>query len=185
MNKPEEPKNAKGDQVNEIDQIREIIVGYNLRELKRKLLFLENKINDSVQEVESKSIEKITQLDNVYKSLVEKSSELLTEKLSSNNEQMDDLTEKLHALEKSVNQLETSVKERISHVEQEYENKLKVIEQKGQSMIDDLKESFDSNIKELASHKMDRGALAGLMNELALQIDKQNTSEEDQNITND
>ncbi len=165
---------------NEIDRLRELIIGPNLREIRRKLLYLDNKIRESAENIQLNNKEQLEIQDSTQKKQLDESITKANKEINDLSNQITTLKSNILSIENSVNDWKTKMEDQINSFEKLILKSRAEIEQENKKSIKELHFDFDKKLRELAENKMDRITLAGLMNALASQIGPQNSEDRDQ-----
>ena len=157
-----------------IDKIRDILFGSQTRQIEKKLITMEGKIDKEIASLRSETKTTLDTLEQFLRKELQSLSDQLTSEKSERAESVENLSDKItetkKALEKKLSQLSDKVikdqRETQEQILQQAKNLLEEMHQKN----DALQKRMDQSMEELAHEKADRLALANLMIEAAMRL---------------
>ena len=157
-------------EVENISKIRDILFGNNMSEYEQRFEQLEDKLAKAIAESRSDADKKIASLE----TLLKKEFKLLNDKVLEEEESRIKSDKKLMAeiesLESSLGKFKQQTSENFADVNQQiHQLNLELNEQLNQ-LKNTLQERMDASTSQLQNNKMDRSALAMMLNDLAYKI---------------
>ena len=163
-----------------VDKIRDILFGNQMRDFDRKFSHLEERIASDLAAMRK---ENANQMDSLQ-AYVDSEVEILTSKLSSEERiRIDELSELDDALKKSAKQIEQKIAETVKTIDkQSREINQKILKQSQDfngelsSQIEQTRKRMDDYRQELSLGKVDKSVLAEMLNSLAMQLNQDESS---------
>jgi DNA repair exonuclease SbcCD ATPase subunit len=173
--------NEEHDAGDNVDKIRDILFGQQLRDFERKFAQIEDRLNSDLESLRGESQRQNESLQ----TYIDSEAEILSGKLKTESEtrqqQLDDLQDELKKLSR---QIETRLSDLSGQIEQQArdfnQKLLKHSQEAGAAMKqqqEQLRQRMDEQHRSLSDGKVDRSALAEMLTSLALQL----TADEDRN----
>ncbi len=170
-NNKEIEENVGGDNV---DTIRDILFGSQMKEIERKHHQLENQISESLSSLHQDNLSQLENLQSYVESEIDIASSKLESEQNTRESQLDELDSKY---QKAFKQLEQKIDDLAKSIEenaQETNKKLLKMSQDFNSDLlakaEELKKRADSQQQALSTGKVDKNALAEMLNTLAIQL---------------
>jgi len=163
-----------------VDKIRDILFGNQMRDFDRKFSQLEDRIASDLAAMRK---ENANQMDSLQ-AYVDSEVEILTSKLSSEEKsRIDELSELDDALKKNVKQIEQKIAETVKTIDkQSREINQKILKQSQDfngeliSQMEQTRKRMDDYRQELSRGKVDKTTLAEMLNSLAMQLNQDESS---------
>ena len=163
-----------------VDKIRDILFGNQMRDFDRKFSQLEERIASDFAAMRK---ENANQMDSLQ-AYVDSEVEILTSKLSSEEKsRIDEISELDDSLKKSVKQIEQKIAETIKTIDkQSREINQKLLKQSQDfnndlsSQMEQTRKRMDDYRQELSQGKVDKSVLAEMLNNLAMQLNQEESS---------
>jgi len=159
-----------------VDKIRDILFGNQMREFDLKFSQLEERLANDLAAMRK---ENTNQMDSLQ-TYVDSEVEILTSKLSSEEKsRIDELSELDGALKKAVKQIEQKIAETVKTMDkQSREINQKILKQSQDfsgelnSQLEQSRKRMDDYRQELSRGKVDKSVLAEMLNSLAMQLNQ-------------
>ena len=172
-----DPIGVEADELDNVDKIRDILFGNQMRELDRKFAQLEDRIASDFSAIRKESTNQVDSLQ----SFVESEIEILTSKLTNEEKtraaQLDDVDDEI---KKSVRQINEKIAELIKSLDkQSRDTNQKILKQSQDfsgelsSQMDQTRKRMDGYNQELTLGKVDKTILAEMLSSLALQLNQE------------
>lgn len=171
---------VEADEQDNVDKIRDILFGNQMRELDRKFAQLEDRIASDFSAARKENTNQVESLQ----SFVESEIEILTSKLSNEEKtraaQLDDVDDEI---KKNVRQINEKVAELVKSLDkQSRDTNQKILKQSQDfsgelsSQMDQTRKRMDGYNQELTVGKVDKTALAEMLSSLALQLNQEDSN---------
>jgi len=168
---------VEADEQDNVDKIRDILFGNQMRELDRKFAQLEDRIASDFSAMRKESSNQVESLQ----SFVESEIEILTSKLTSEEKtrtaQLDDVDDEI---KKSARQINEKIAELVKSLDkQSRDTNQKILKQSQDfsgeltGQMDQTRKRMDGYNQELTLGKVDKTALAEMLSSLALQLNQE------------
>jgi vacuolar-type H+-ATPase subunit I/STV1 len=152
--------------ITELETVRDILFGQQVRQHQQKHAELETLVNSSVQqlrdEMNSMSLEINARIDQVCESLAAEEQQRVTE--------IQGVNENLQAIESSIAQLEAACQTTDNDLQDQLLNHADQVKQQQQQLHDELTEALRQAVEKLSRDKADRTSLASLLSGIANQL---------------
>lgn len=165
------PENAD---VESVDKIRDILFGNQMREFDRRYAQLEDSVSGDIESLRKENALQIESLQTFIESEIAILAKKLTSEEKVRIEEMDNLDSEL---KKSVKQIDSKIAEvgksldsQSSSINQKILKQSKDFNAEMNSQFDQSRKRMDSYKQELSNGKIDKSALAEMLNSLAMQI---------------
>ena len=175
--KPKQPQKALGDDVeNNVDQIREILFGGQMRDYESRFADLENQLVQRMERMGAEFEKRIERLNTYAKREIDKLSERIK---SERKDRVADIKNGARDLKDMTNQVESwfgEVEDRLDTESKDLRNSLHEQSDELAALIaetrDQLNAALVSETRGLADAKLAREDLAGLLSEVSLRLTK-------------
>ncbi len=155
------PENADGN----VEQIREILFGGQMRDYERRFADLEERLTRNVEQISQSFENRLEQLDDFAKRELEKFSALLEQERSAREQGSEQGAKELHDLSQRADTQFAEFQERLRDNIEELSSVIHDTEKQ-------LKESLAAEAKKVADMSVRREDLAALLNDLANRLTK-------------
>lgn len=160
--------------VENIDKIRDILFGSQTRQIDKKLIAMDGKIDKEIASLRSETKTTFDTLEQFVRKELQSLSDQLTSEKSGNAESVENLAGKISdtrkTLDKKISQLNDKVikdqRETQEQILQQAKNLMEEMHQKN----DVIQKRLDQSVEELAYEKTDRLTLANLMMEAGMRL---------------
>ena len=157
-----------------VDQIRDILFGSQMKDYERKFSRLEERILKEVSRLKEESNKRFDSLE----TFMNKEVESLSDKLKSEKESRDDSVNELltelnntaKSLEKKLRTLESSTEKDVRALRQSIMDQSKTLLSEISHKHDEGMTIFDRSVNELRDEKITRSTLSGLLTEVAIRL---------------
>ncbi len=168
------PEPVENSELDNVDKIRDILFGNQMRDFDRKFQQLEDRISNELNNLRKENSLQIESLQTFIESEVEILSNKISAEENARVEQIDDLDDeikkatkqldkKLADLSKLLDTQSRDINQKMLKQSQDFNNELT-------NQIEQTRKRMDDYRQELASSKTDKSVLAEMFNSLALQI---------------
>lgn len=165
-----------------VDKIRDILFGNQMRDFDRKFAQLEERVGHDIASMRKENANQIETLRAFVESEIEILSSRLLSEETARNEAQDELEEKLKKtvkqfdqklteLGKSLDQLTRDTNQKIFKQSQEFSGELS-------SQLEQTRKRMDGYRQDLNLAKMDKSVLAEMLNSMAMQINQEDIGSE-------
>lgn len=172
-----EEKNTTNGELREganVDKIRDILFGSNMREYEKRFARLEERLNKSSEALREDLKKRFDSLESYVREEMESINQRLKAEKSERSESLKELTRETRdsskALEKKLSQLEDQLSSAQGDLRTRILEQSKTFGIQIQKSKDELEAALESEAKTLRSDKTDRAMLADLFTELALRL---------------
>ena len=177
MSADPEEKNAANGELREganVDKIRDILFGSNMREYEKRFARLEEKLTKSSDALRDDLKKRFDTLESYVREEIESLGQRLKNEKAERTETTKEFTRETRdtskALEKKLSQLEDALESAQGDLRSRILDQSKALGSQIQKAKDDLEASLESEAEALRNEKTDRAALADLFTELALRL---------------
>jgi DNA repair exonuclease SbcCD ATPase subunit len=177
MSADHEEKNAANGELREganVDKIRDILFGSNMREYEKRFARLEERLTKSSDALRDDLKKRFDTLETYVREEIESLGQRLKNEKSERTESLKEQTRESRdtskALEKKLSQLEDSLESAQGDLRSRILEQSKTLSNQIQKVKDELETSLETEAETLRNDKTDRAALADLFTELALRL---------------
>jgi DNA repair exonuclease SbcCD ATPase subunit len=157
-----------------IDRIRDIIFGTQMRDYERRFARLEERLLKESSELREDIKQRFDQLDRYTRNEVDALSERLKSEHNTRGAALNELTHELRELAKSTEtrtmQLDEHATKNVSELRQQLLDQAQQLSEDLRARFDDLAAIVEHEASELRTNKTDRAALAALFTEMATRL---------------
>lgn len=172
-----EEKNAPNGEVREganVDKIRDILFGSNMREYEKRFARLEDRLTKSSEALRDDLKKRLDTLESYVREEIESLGQRLKSEKGERTEALKELIresrESSKALEKKLAQLEDALQSAQGDLRLRILEQSKLLSGQIQKSKEELQAALDSEAETLRNEKTDRAALADLFTEVALRL---------------
>jgi hypothetical protein len=174
MSSEDKKKNGTGGAgIENLDKVRDILFGAQIQDVDKRFSKLEDLLHKETRNISDETNKRLSSLENYIK----KEMEALTNQLGSEKDERDgadrDLGEKIKDVDKKVAQLKTETAGSQRDLNKQILDQSKTLRDEVQKTSRELTAAFDKAMKELQDRKTDRTALAALLQEMAMRLNKE------------
>ena len=171
---PSETPSNDTDSGDNVDRIRDILFGQQLREFERKFQQIESRLNEDLESLRSE----LGQQGESLQSYIDSEIGILDSKLKgeadTRQQQLDDLQDELKKTARQIDARLNDLAAQLAEQGREYNQKLLKLQQDISAELkkagNNLRERLDERYRELSEAKVNRSALAEMLTTLALQL---------------
>lgn len=181
LGKPQEPENRRpqpgAPPAENVDKIREILFGSNIREYERRFAQIEARLSKEVAEIKEETRRRLNALEisasREIESLNSRIEKERQERGEGGEKLSQDITELANNLERKARQIE----DRGIRIEREFRDQMlaqsRSASEELRGKIEEVIETMNRMSSELRERKVDRGAMAAVLNEIAMRLNNE------------
>ncbi len=170
----ESPETADSDTGDNVDKIRDILFGQQLREFERKFAQIEDRLNSDLDALRGESQRQNESLQTYIDSEAEILSGKLKNEADARQKQLDDLHDELKKLARQIDGRLSDLSARIEEQGRDFNQKLLKHSQEAsaelQKLQEQMRQRMDKQHRDLNQSKVDRSLLAEMLTSLAMQL---------------
>ena len=170
-----------------VDQIRDILFGSQMKDYERKFSRLEERILKEVSRLKDDNNKRLDSLEAFIKKEIESLSDKLKSEKSDRSDSIKELAVELagstKALEKKINALENSTEKDVRDIRQALLDQSKTLLDEISNKHDEGMTIFDRSVNELRDEKANRSTLSALLTDLAIRLADNSLYEQDDDKT--
>jgi hypothetical protein len=177
MSADHEEKNAVNGELREganVDKIRDILFGSNMREYEKRFARLEERLTKSSDALRDDLKKRFDTLESYVREEMESNNQRLKAEKAERNEGLKELTRETRdsakSLEKKLSQLEEQLSSAQADLRSRILDQSKALSNQIQKTKDDLETALDHEAETLRTDKTDRAQLADLFTELSMRL---------------
>jgi DNA repair exonuclease SbcCD ATPase subunit len=177
MSADHEEKNAANGEVREganVDKIRDILFGSNMREYEKRFARLEERLTKSSDALRDDLKKRFDTLESYVREEMESNNQRLKAEKSERNEGLKELTRETRdsakSLEKKLSQLEEQLSSTQADLRARILEQSKSLSNQIQKLKDELETALESEAETLRADKTDRAMLADLFTEMSMRL---------------
>jgi len=159
-----------------VDKIREIIFGGQMRDYERRFGQLESRIDADLKRMRDDFDTRLTQLDGFVRRELDKLLDKLNTERKERKDSHKQLEKQINATQSELGEEIAGLDERTSKEQMEIRNSMRDTEKSLMSQIqksfDELKQLVDRQIELLQTDKIDRGEMAEYLTEVAMRLNR-------------
>ncbi|MEZ5307849.1 MAG: hypothetical protein R2684_11955 [Pyrinomonadaceae bacterium] len=157
-----------------IDKVRDILFGVQVREFERRFSKLEEKFSKELENLREDTASRLLKLEEFMSKEISSLQERIYEEQDSRTDSLKavtaDLQNTAHALEKQISKLGEKTTKNESEIRTQLLDQSKTLTDTIQKKQDDIMTALEKESKELRDDKTDRAALADLFKEMAMRL---------------
>jgi len=157
-----------------VDQIRDILFGSQMKDYDRKFSRLEERILKEVSRLKEDSNKRLDSLESFINREIESLSDKLNSEKINRDDSLKELASELNntakALEKKLSMMENSTDKEVRNLRQSIMDQSKRLLNEISHKHDEGMSIFDRSVTELRDEKVTRSALSGLLTEVAIRL---------------
>ncbi len=165
---------AQSGGVENVDKIRDILFGNQMRDYERKFTRLEERIMKEVTRLREESDKRFDDLETYLNKEVESISVRLNneQKARSESEKLlgDEMSKSFKVLEQKLTDMDNQFSDTTRELRQQILDQSKILSAEIGKKYDETNQTLERSAEELREEKMDRTALSSLLTELAIRI---------------
>lgn len=166
-----------GASLGNLDKVRDILFGAQMRDYDRRFTRLEERLLKEVSDARDDARRRFDQIENFFKQELAAMSERLRSESSQRAQATEDITRELRDTSKAINQKLSQMDEQASQTNRELRQQLldqsKNLSDEIRQKYDELAAALTREARELRSDKADRTALSNLFTELAMRLNNE------------
>lgn len=172
-----ETTEAADSDLDNVDKIRDILFGNQMRDMNQKHAALEQRLASDIEKLRKETALQFESLQSFMESEIEILSNKLTTSEKEQHQQMDDLHSELNKnvkhIDKKITDIKSAMDKQSSDINQKILKQSKDFSAELNSQIEETRQRMDAFRQELSSGKVDKAILAEMLNALAIQVNSE------------